>query len=270
MIVLTPAYAHALQHLCLARRPGSTLVRNFRLFAFKSNCRCPPNIRTATRHIGDDYGRWAIFSDGGTHTGDGETTAGWHAIARSSHGVCYVMFGPVITTAAHLLYAGASQHTNNTAELSGIVESLCFLSPIVLVPRGSPACLFMNLNMLLVFVLEPCNHEQMSAWDDGPAVAVAGSASHPCHILSHLQRWKEMREMNVRITQLLLQPSVFFFQAILSAHHGRPSFNTANLVSECNNLDEIQQCPCDARRQRTSATSSSWDKKRHAPCLFAP
>ena len=36
----------------------------------------------------------------------------------------HVMFGPVVTSEAHVALAGASQHTNNTAELSGITESL--------------------------------------------------------------------------------------------------------------------------------------------------
>ena len=34
------------------------------------------------------------------------------------------MFGPVITAEAHVAYARASQHTNNTAELWEIIESL--------------------------------------------------------------------------------------------------------------------------------------------------
>ena len=36
------------------------------------------------------------------------------------------MFGLVITTEAHLAYAGARIHSNNTAELSSIVEALSF------------------------------------------------------------------------------------------------------------------------------------------------
>ena len=36
--------------------------------------------------------------------------------------------------------AGANRHTNNTAELSGIVESLHFFSMLKPFPRGSQAC----------------------------------------------------------------------------------------------------------------------------------
>ena len=34
------------------------------------------------------------------------------------------MFGPVVTTEAHLAYAGARTHSNNTAELSSMIEAL--------------------------------------------------------------------------------------------------------------------------------------------------
>ena len=45
------------------------------------------------------------------------------------------MFGPVVTTEAHLAHAGARTHSNNTAEMSAIVEALSFLGP-----RGPVAC----------------------------------------------------------------------------------------------------------------------------------
>ena len=63
-------------------------------------------------------------------------------VPSPTHARVYVTSRPVITAEAHVAYAGASQHTNNTAELSGIVESLCFLSSVGPVPRGSQACIF--------------------------------------------------------------------------------------------------------------------------------
>ena len=51
------------------------------------------------------------------------------------------MFGPVITTGAHLACAGARPRTNNTAELS-IIEALSFLGPAGPVARDSQACIF--------------------------------------------------------------------------------------------------------------------------------
>ena len=59
---------------CLGWRPDSILVRNFRLLAPKANCRCLPTGRTTTRTVCNECERWAIFSYGGTHSSDGETT----------------------------------------------------------------------------------------------------------------------------------------------------------------------------------------------------
>ena len=53
-----------------------------------------------------------------------------------------IMFGPVITTEAHLAHAGAILHSNNTAELWNVVEALSFLGPHGPVAPDSQACIF--------------------------------------------------------------------------------------------------------------------------------
>ena len=55
---------------------------------------------------------------------------------------CMSCFGLVVTAGAHLAYAGARIHTNNTAEVSSIIEALAFLEPGGPVTRGSQACIF--------------------------------------------------------------------------------------------------------------------------------
>ena len=40
-----------------------------------------------------------------------------------------VMFGPVVTTEAHLAFSGARTHSNNTAEMTATIEALSFLGP---------------------------------------------------------------------------------------------------------------------------------------------
>ena len=77
-----------------------------------------------------------------SHSTDGETIAGWGAVARSPDGRLYVMFGPVVTTEAHLAYAEARTHTNNTAKLSSIIKALSFLGLAGPVDRGLQACIF--------------------------------------------------------------------------------------------------------------------------------
>ena len=77
----------------------------------------------------NDFQGWAISTDGGTRIVDGETLAGWGAIARSLHGRIDFMFGPVVTTEAHLAFSGARTHSNNTAEMTAMIEALSFLGP---------------------------------------------------------------------------------------------------------------------------------------------
>ena len=71
---------------------------------------------------------------------DGETSAGWGVIARSLHGRIDIVFGPVITTEAHPAFSGARTHSNNTAELSAMIEALSFLGPRGPVARDMNSC----------------------------------------------------------------------------------------------------------------------------------
>ena len=52
-----------------------------------------------------------------------------------------IMFGPVVTTEAHLANAGGRTHSNNTAELSSMIEALFFLGPHGPVARDSRSCI---------------------------------------------------------------------------------------------------------------------------------
>ena len=52
------------------------------------------------------------------------------------------MFGPVITTEAHLAFSGARTHSNNTAEMSAMIEALPFLGPHGPVARDANLCIY--------------------------------------------------------------------------------------------------------------------------------
>ena len=73
---------------------------------------------------------------------DGETLAGWSAIARSHHGRIAIMFGLVITTEAHLAFSGARTHSNNTSEMTAMIEALSFLGPHGGVAQDKQSCIF--------------------------------------------------------------------------------------------------------------------------------
>ena len=52
------------------------------------------------------------------------------------------MFGPVITTEAHPAFSGARTHSNNTAEMSAMIEALSFLGPRGPVARDVDSCIY--------------------------------------------------------------------------------------------------------------------------------
>ena len=142
MTAITPAYAHAYQATCLSRHLPAVPRRNFRLPKLKARYPYLPNDRPTKRTRGTDFRGWAIYTDGGTRIVDGETLAGWRVISRSLHGRIDVMFGPVVTTEAHLAFSGARTHSNNTAEMTAMIEALSFLGPHGHVARDEQSCVF--------------------------------------------------------------------------------------------------------------------------------
>ena len=93
------------------------------------------------------------------------------------------MFGPVIAAEAHVAFAGASHHTNNTAELSGITESLHFLCLAPRVLRSSRVCIFYDTrhaaDVCLGSVLQ-VNH-----------ICCKYNYAAFSHTTPHLQPWRE-------------------------------------------------------------------------------
>ena len=52
------------------------------------------------------------------------------------------MFGPVVTTEAHPAFSGARTHSNNTAEMTAMIEALSFLGPRGPVARDEQSCIY--------------------------------------------------------------------------------------------------------------------------------
>ena len=141
---LTPAYARAFQNLCPVGHSDAISVRERQ------------TLRSQGQFIGA-YQMFAqlraevvmslrvepFFTDGGTHTNDGETTAGWTAITRSPLGSVTSCFGPVITAEKHM-WPVLEQASTPTTQLN----SRASLGPFVSfsstgpAPRGSLACIF--------------------------------------------------------------------------------------------------------------------------------
>ena len=75
---------------------------------------------------------------------DGETLAGWDVISRSHHVRIDITFGPVVTTEAHLAFSGARTHSNNTAEMTAMIEALFFLGPHGPVTHDEQSCIYFD------------------------------------------------------------------------------------------------------------------------------
>ena len=52
------------------------------------------------------------------------------------------MLGPVITTEAHLAFSGARTHSNNTAQMTAMIEAMSFLGPHGPVARDVESCIY--------------------------------------------------------------------------------------------------------------------------------
>ena len=61
------------------------------------------------------------------------------------------MYGPMITSEAPMAFTGAGTHSNNTTEMTAMIEALC-LGPMVLLRVMQTRAFFMTLNMPQVFV----------------------------------------------------------------------------------------------------------------------
>ena len=87
--------------------------------AFQAQC---PGVRSITQLSNLNFQGLVIFTDGGTETANGDTTAGCARLGPilSRFYEC-VMFELVVTFPAHPAFSGASRHINNTDELSGFI-----------------------------------------------------------------------------------------------------------------------------------------------------
>ena len=138
MTAITPAHAHAYQAMCLTRHMPSILRQNLRLPKPKARHPHLPNARSTTRERGNDFRGWAIYTDGGTRVVNGETFAGWvslHDLSVEELMSCLVLLSP-----PRLILPRT--HSNNTAEMSAMIEALSFLGPRCPIARDVESCIY--------------------------------------------------------------------------------------------------------------------------------
>ena len=122
MTAITPAYDHAYQTICLGMPSPGVPHYSFRVPQPKYRYPFLPNDRSLCKEL-----NLAMTIVGGLFVQMVvpvlwmvKTVAGWGVISRSPRGQNYLVFGPVITTEAHLTFSGARTHSNNTAEMTAM------------------------------------------------------------------------------------------------------------------------------------------------------
>ena len=151
MTAIISAYAHAYQVTCPTRHMPAVLRLNFRLP--KPNARYPLLPTFVPQHVKE-----AMISEDGPSILTG-VVALWmvklllvgvpsldllmeeNVMFGPVKGRIDIIFGPVITTEAHLAFAGARTHSNNTAEMSAMIEALFFLGPLGPAARDANSCI---------------------------------------------------------------------------------------------------------------------------------
>ena len=181
MTAITLADAHAYQATCLARHMPSIPHQHFRLPELKARYPYLPNYRSTTSTRGIDFRGSTSFIE--------EVIASlmvklWldGVISRSSLGRIHIMFGPVFTTEAHLPFSGARTHSNNTAEMTAMVEALSFLGPPGLVARNEQACIFFDSQHAAGVCWVRSRLVHMCSWHShGPCCSSNTGFDSPCN-----------------------------------------------------------------------------------------
>ena len=177
------------------------------------------------------------------------------------------MFGPVVTTEAHLALAGARVHSNNTAEMSSTVEALSFLGPHGPVARDACSCFF---------------------YDSKHAAGVCFGTNHA---RTHVQLGLSCQQILLKVQRKLR----FTMQHVYShaenlgnecADHAaaqgafglvsnqnfytrwvRHSFDSASCFATCHNLGDVLEKLRDIRTERASASQHQTWSWRFVPRL---
>ena len=103
--------------------------------------------------VGNECGGWAIFTGGGTHFSDGETPAGWCAIARSR-----LAPSLLVKCMWHLMEQASTPSTQSS--FSGIGRIVSFLQFVRACSARLASCFFCDS-----VPLDPCSLGQISFLD---------------------------------------------------------------------------------------------------------
>ena len=164
------------------------------------------------------------------------------------------MFGPVITTEAHLAFAGARVHSNTT-EMSAFVEALSFPGPTGPVARDAHFVFSMIPSMLLVFAwaqFHARTHVQLGLSCQQLLLKVVQHRLRFSmqHVYSHAEN------LGIECADHAAALGAFGFVSNhnLSTRWARHSFDSLSCFATCHNLGDVLEKLRDIRKEHVSAS----------------
>ena len=161
------------------------------------------------------------------------------------------MFGPVITTETHPAFSGARTHSNNSAEMSAMIEALSFLGPRVRLPVMWNRVFIMTLNTLLVCAWARSKPAPTFSWRshvNGPCYAPNTSYGSPCNTCTvTLGIWvMNVLTMLRRLVHLVSSPATTLPPAgfVITLTHLSVVMavtTSARFWKDCNTLEQMQR-----------------------------
>ena len=162
------------------------------------------------------------------------------------------MFGPDITTKAHVAFASARVHSNNTAEMSALVDVFSFLGPHGPVARDAHSCVFYDSEHAAGFCVGTIHARTRTAWTLLPTVIAKKSSTSYIFSCSTSTVTRKILETNVRIMPLGAFGLVSNHN--LSTRWVRHSFDSASRFATCHNLGDVLEKLRDIGTEHVSAS----------------
>ena len=164
------------------------------------------------------------------------------------------MFGPVVTTEAHLVFSGARTHSNNTAEMTAMIEALSFFGPFGPVAWDVELCFYVDSKHaagVCLGTIQARTHVQLALACQRSMIC----AQHSLRVtMQHVygRTWNLCDECADQAAALGSLGLIFSHN--VTTRWFRHNFDTSVCCDGCNNISEVLER---LQRIRTDAASLS-------------
>ena len=171
----------------------------------------------------------------------------------------------VITTEAHLAFAGAKVQSNNTAEMSAMIEALSFLGPHVPDARDSCSCVFYHSKHaagICLGTIQARTHVQLALSFQQSLLKVQHKLRFTMqHVYGHAENLgNECADHAAALGAFGLVSN-----HNLSTRWTHHSFDSASCFASCDNLGDVLEKLRDIRTEHVSASRQQTRSRRFVP-----